>query len=114
MSRRRRRPGGPGRGWAANLGGLLVVVLFALALSAPASAGTISVTTTTVDQVDGSAPCSLREAVDTANADVDSGGCIDANPAAADTIKLAGGDYNLQRPGSRTPTPAATSTSPRA
>jgi len=52
----------------ANLAGLLAVVLIALSLSAPASAGTISVTTT-VDQLDGSAPCSLREAVDTANAD---------------------------------------------
>jgi CSLREA domain-containing protein len=78
--------------------GLLVVVLFALSLSARASAGTISVTTT-FDQLDGSAPCSLREAVDTANADANGGGCTDANPASADTIKLAGGDYNLQRAG---------------
>jgi CSLREA domain-containing protein len=78
--------------------GLLVVLLFALALSAPARAGTISVTTT-FDQVDGSAPCSLREAVTTANQDANSGGCTDANPASADAIKLAGGDYNLQRTG---------------
>jgi CSLREA domain-containing protein len=78
--------------------GLLVVALFALSLSARANAGTIAVTTT-VDQLDGSAPCSLREAVDTANADANSGGCTDANPAAADTIKLDGGDYNLQRAG---------------
>jgi CSLREA domain-containing protein len=78
--------------------GLLVVVLVALSLAPVASAGTISVTTT-VDQLDGSAPCSLREAVNTANQDVDSGGCTDANPAAADTIKLAPGDYNLERPG---------------
>jgi CSLREA domain-containing protein len=77
---------------------LLVVALFALSLSARANAGTIAVTTT-VDQLDGSAPCSLREAVDTANADANSGGCTDANPAAADTIKLDGGDYNLQRAG---------------
>src|SRR5215207_9486034 len=78
--------------------GLLVVALVALSLSATASAGTISVTTT-FDQIDGSAPCSLREAVNTANADANSGGCTDANPAAADTIKLDGGDYNLQRAG---------------
>ncbi len=83
--------------WGVSVG-LLMVVLFALSLSARASAGTISVTTT-FDQLDGSAPCSLREAVDTANADANSGGCTDANPAAADTIKLAGGDYNLQRAG---------------
>jgi hypothetical protein len=48
--------------------GLLVVVLVALSLSAPASAGTISVTTT-FDQLDGSAPYSLREAVNTASGD---------------------------------------------
>src|SRR4051794_3626853 len=82
----------------AGSGGLLAVALLALALSTPASAGTISVTTT-LDQLDGSAPCSLREAVDTANADANSGGCIDPSPASADTIKLAGGDYNLQRAG---------------
>src|SRR5829696_4539201 len=84
-------------GWGVGAG-LLVVALVALSLSATASAGTISVTTT-FDQLDGSAPCSLREAVNTANADANSGGCIDANPAAADTIKLGGGDYNLQRAG---------------
>src|SRR5215208_2956753 len=78
--------------------GLLVVVLVALSLAPAASAGTISVTTT-FDQLDGSAPCSLREAVNTANADANSGGCTDANPAAADTIKLAGGDYNLNASG---------------
>ena len=78
--------------------GLLVVVLVALSLAPAASAGTISVTTT-FDQLDGSAPCSLREAVNTANADANGGGCTDSNPASADTIKLAGGDYNLQRAG---------------
>ena len=78
--------------------GLLVALLFALSLPAPASAGTISVTTT-FDELDGSAPCSLREAVNTANADANSGGCTDANPASADTIKLAGGDYNLRLAG---------------
>jgi len=78
--------------------GFLVVVLVTLSLAPVASAGTISVTTT-VDQLDSSPPCSLREAVNTANQDVDGGGCTDANPAAADTIKLASGDYNLQRAG---------------
>src|SRR3954454_4182175 len=84
-------------GWAMSAG-LLVGALFALSLPPVASAGTIPVTTT-LDQLDGSAPCSLREAVFTANQDADTGGCTDPNPAAADTIKLAGGDYNLQRPG---------------
>ena len=86
-------------GWGLSAG-LLVLVLFAFSLSARASAGTISVTTT-LDQFDGSAPCSLREAVTTANTDADGGGCTDANPAAADTIRLAGGDYNLRRAGRR-------------
>src|SRR5215218_8506726 len=84
-------------GWGVGAG-LLAVALVALSLAPVASAGTISVTTT-FDQLDGAAPCSLREAVDTANADANSGGCTDANPAAADTIKLGGGDYNLQRAG---------------
>ena len=93
--------------------GLLVAVLFALVLPAPAGAGTILVTTT-FDQLDGSAPCSLREAVNTANADANSGGCTDANPAAADTIRLAAHDYNLQRGAPSMPTPRAIWTSPRA
>src|SRR5215218_5746377 len=84
-------------GWGVGAG-LLAVALVALSLAPVASAGTISVTTS-FDQLDGSAPCSLREAVNTANADANSGGCTDANPAAADTIKLDGGDYNLQRAG---------------
>src|SRR5215218_5558271 len=84
-------------GWGVGAG-LLAVALVALSLAPVASAGTISVTTT-FDQLDGAAPCSLREAVDTANADANSGGCTDANPAAADTIKLGGGYYNLQRAG---------------
>ena len=65
---------------------------------APASAGTITVTTT-LDRLDASAPCSLREAVNVANADADGGGCTDPNPAAADVIRLAAGDYNLRLPG---------------
>jgi CSLREA domain-containing protein len=82
----------------AGSGGLLVVSLLALALSASARAGTISVTTN-FDQLNGTAPCSLREAVNTANQDVNGGGCTDVNPAAADTIRLGGGDYNLSRAG---------------
>ena len=85
------------RTWGASAG-LPLVVLFTLALSAPASAGTITVTTT-LDQLDGSAPCSLREAVEVANTDADGRGCADANPSAADVIRLAGGDYSLRRAG---------------
>lgn len=79
--------------------GLLAAVVVALALAAPARGGTISVTTT-FDQRDGGGPCSLREAVDTANSDVDSGGCADVSPAAADRIVLPGGDHHLTRSGS--------------
>jgi CSLREA domain-containing protein len=78
---------------------LLVAALFGLAYSASASAGTISVTTT-VDQLNGAAPCSLREAVRTANADTNLGGCSDASPAQADTIVLPGADHDLSRVGS--------------
>ena len=86
------------RYWAGRVGrgGFLAAVLCALMLCAPARAGTIAVTTT-FDQVNATAPCSLREAVNTANQDIDSGGCTDLNPAAADTITLGGGDYDISR-----------------
>ena len=98
--------------WGGRAGGgsLLLVVSFALSLSAPAGAGTISVTTT-FDQVNGSAPCSLREAVNTANQDVNSGGCTDANPAAADTIGWPPPTTSCPGKAPRTATPAAISMS---
>ena len=57
--------------------------------------------TTTFDELDGApdATCSLREAISTANADADVGGCVDQNNAAADTVSLSGGDYGLTRTG---------------
>ena len=100
MSRRRRRPGAQAdAGRLANLAGLLVVVLFALALSAPASAGTIAVTTTVDQRRRLGALLAARGGRHRQRGRRLSGGCTDANPAAADTIKLAGGDYNLQRAG---------------
>ena len=83
--------------------GALTVLAVALvwAFAATAQAGTITVSTT-FDELDGApdATCSLREAVQTANGDVDAGGCTDATPAAADTVVLGGGEYDLTLPGS--------------
>ena len=97
-------------GWGVSAG-LLVVVLFALSLAPVASAGTISVTTT-FDQLDGSAPCSLREAVNTANAGRQQRRLHRRQPgrrrhdqAGRRRLQPLGG------PASRTPTPAAISTS---
>ena len=79
---------------------LAAVAVFAWAFAASAQAGTIAVSTT-FDELDGApdATCSLREAVQTANGDVDAGGCTDANSAAADAIVLGGGEYDLTIPG---------------
>jgi hypothetical protein len=78
---------------------VLVSALIGLAiLPAQASAGTINVTTT--NDVVGGLTCSLRDAVNTANNDTNTGGCADVSPStAADTIVLDGGDYNLTRVG---------------
>ena len=76
--------------------GPVLSILAALLLAAPASAGTIAVTTT-FDELDGAAPCSLREAIKTANDDADSGGCTDTSPVAADKVVLGSGDYSLSR-----------------
>jgi CSLREA domain-containing protein len=73
--------------------------LLSLLFAAPAQAGTITVTTSFDELAGGDGLCSLREAVNTANADANSGGCKDANPAQPDVIKLAGGDYHLSIPG---------------
>jgi CSLREA domain-containing protein len=75
------------------------LVLGLLAFGGTASAGTIKVTTT-LDEQDsvGNSTCSLREAISTANFDVDLGGCTDGNNATtADTVSLSGADYALTR-----------------
>ncbi len=80
-------------GWAGP-----AAVALALVAAAPAHAGTITVTTT-VDQNDGVAPCSLREAVGFANNDTTPGGCTDTDNTTADLIQLSAGDHNLTFPG---------------
>lgn len=79
---------------------VLCVACGALIAAPAASAGTIT-PNTTVDQLNAAGECSLREAVRFANDDATSGGCTDsANSAGdADTIVLAGGEYDLIRVG---------------
>jgi CSLREA domain-containing protein len=61
-------------------------------LVSPARAGSIAVTTT-ADQLNTSPPCSLREAIRSANSDTSFGGC--AAGSGADTINLPAGTYQL-------------------
>jgi CSLREA domain-containing protein len=81
-----------------------VAVLSALAatfgVQGPAEAATIKVTTKT-DELNNQPPCSLREAIRSANADVAIGGCQGGE--GADRITLPAGVYKLTLPN---PTPA--------
>jgi CSLREA domain-containing protein len=74
--------------------GTVAAVLTAIA---PAEASTIAVTTTS-DQVDTAPPCSLREALRSANTDAAIGGC--GAGSGADTITLRAGVYLLSVPNS--------------
>lgn len=67
----------------------------AVGLMTPAQAGAIAVTTT-LDEHNNAAPCSLREAIRSANTDLPIGGC--AAGSGADTITLPPGTYVLGRP----------------
>lgn len=62
----------------------------------PAGAGTIGVTTT-ADQYDRGAGCSLREAIAAANTDADFGGCNDTG--GDDVVRLESEEYTLTREG---------------
>lgn len=64
-------------------------------ISAPATAAAIAVTTT-LDEHNNAPPCSLREAIRSANTDLPIGGC--AAGSGADTITLPPGTYVLSRP----------------
>jgi CSLREA domain-containing protein len=66
-----------------------------IGIVAPANAATIAVTTT-LDEHNNSAPCSLREAIRSANANIPFGGC--SGGSGADTISLPPGTYVLGRP----------------
>jgi CSLREA domain-containing protein len=82
-----------------RIAGTSVAILSALAatfaVAGPAEAATIQVTTTQ-DQMNNAPPCSLREAIRSANADVAIGGCRGGD--GADTITLAAGVYKLEIP----------------
>lgn len=67
----------------------------ALGMMTPAEAGAIDVTTT-LDEHNNAAPCSLREAIRSANTDLPIGGC--AAGSGADTITLPLGTYVLGIP----------------
>jgi CSLREA domain-containing protein len=74
---------------------LLVGALFA-ATTVGAQAATIAVGTT-VDELDGDADCSLREAIQAANTDAAVSGCVAGS--GADTIAVPAGFYQLTRVG---------------
>lgn len=78
---------------------LALALLPLLLLPAVAHAGTIAVTTSFDELAAGDGSCSLREAVQTANTDVNFHGCKDSDASKPDVIKLAGGDYHLSIPG---------------
>jgi CSLREA domain-containing protein len=80
-----------------------VVGLVALALTAPAASAAVINVTTTEDQFDTGSRCSLREAIQSANADSNSQaqGCVSGS--GSDTIKVPDGRYVLRQ----APTPPA-------
>jgi CSLREA domain-containing protein len=71
---------------AIGAGGLL------LGLAGTAGAATITPNTTS-DQFDGAAPCSLREAISSANQNVNTGGCIGSGTYGTDTVLIPAGNY---------------------
>jgi CSLREA domain-containing protein len=83
----------------------LSVLGLAFVLSAEASAATITVNTTS-DTNDAVAPCSLREAIETANTNAAAGGCVPQGPFASDpdVIEVPSGLYKLTLDGAETDT----------
>jgi CSLREA domain-containing protein len=68
-------------------------------LATAASAGAATITpSTTADQFDAVAPCSLREAISSANLNVNTGGCVASGTYGTDTISIPGGTYVITRP----------------
>jgi CSLREA domain-containing protein len=78
-----------------TFGVTLAALAAAVAAISPAQAGSIAVTTTT-DEDNNQPPCSLREAIRSANTDLAIGGC--APGSGADTITLPSGTYVLGIP----------------
>ena len=78
---------------------VLAAVLAAPLAAAPAAQSATISPSTYHDVVGNSAPCSLREAVSSANSNANVGGCVGLGPYGADVILLDEGDYNLSRVG---------------
>src|SRR5262245_21139659 len=76
---------------------LVASVLTVLVLALPAgTAAAASLTPNTKADEDGTGPaCSFREAVESANADADFGGCTHAGAYGPDTVLLPAGTYGL-------------------
>ena len=75
--------------------GPVVAIAALLAVAGTAGAAQLRATTR-ADQLDGAGPCSLREAISSANLDAPIGGC--PTGAGDDTILLPAGDYKLTIP----------------
>jgi CSLREA domain-containing protein len=87
-----------GRGGRRSI--LLLTALAAMSLPQFAGAATIQVTTTVDESLLGKAGCSLREAIQTANANANYGGCTRSGTSLDDTVRLQGGStYPLALPG---------------
>lgn len=75
-----------------------LLIAGALLMAAPGGAHAANITvTTTADQLNGDAACSLREAIQAANTDAPVSGCAAGN--GADTITVPPGFYSLTRVG---------------
>ncbi len=86
---------GTGRATTRTIGRvtILLALMAGLLATAPAALAATITVSTTADQNDASAPCSLREAIISANSNSAFGGC--ATGSAADTIVLPAGTYTL-------------------
>jgi CSLREA domain-containing protein len=83
------------RGKLSFVAAAVILLAGAFGLAAPAQAAAIAVTTTG-DELNTAAPCSLREAIRSANTDLAIGGC--AAGSGADTITVPPGTYVLTIP----------------
>ena len=75
------------------------IAALALALPATGEAATIAVNVQIDEYGGGTGTCSLREAVTSANADANFGGCAGAGPYGTDAITLPAGEIRFMHPG---------------
>jgi hypothetical protein len=79
---------------ASGIVSLALVVACLLALGLPAGAATATIEVNTFQQVNDE-QCTLADAIDSANANADFGGCMHTGTCGADTIILPTGVYSL-------------------